>query len=144
LPYTAPPVRTRRFGRTWASPEPWVCPHSTVIFLGLLLPFTTLTYLAVISGSTGDVSDRPVSLSTLATITGPFIGAIARNGQTCGLRCSLWLAVVTGPVLALGWIARVVPMPFRRGQREVRLVLWTLGWLVWLFSGLVSFLHAFG
>jgi hypothetical protein len=84
-----------------------------------------------------------VSLSTLATITGPFIGAIARNGQTCGLQCSLWLAVVTGPVLALGLIAQVVPMPFRRGQREVRLVLRTLGWLVWLFSGQVSFLHAF-
>jgi hypothetical protein len=26
----------------------------------------------------------------------------------------------------------------------VRLALWTLGWLIWLFSGLVSFLHAFG
>ena len=28
---TAPPVRTRRFGRIWASPEPWVCPHRIVI-----------------------------------------------------------------------------------------------------------------
>ena len=113
------------------------------ILLGLLLPFTALTYLAVSSGSPSDVRQRPVALTTLATITGPFIGAIARNGQSCCLDFSLWLAAITGPVLALGLIAQVVPLPFRRGQRAVRLVLWTLGWLVWLFSGQVSFLHAF-
>ena len=47
-------------------------------------------------------------------------------------------------MLALGLIAQVVPLPFRRGQRAVRLMLWTLGWLLWLFSGLISFMHAFG
>ena len=31
LPYSAPPVRTRRLGRTWASPAEWVWPQSTVI-----------------------------------------------------------------------------------------------------------------
>ncbi len=88
------------------------------ILLALLLPFTALTDPAVSPGSTGNVRDRPVALTTLATIT--------------------------GPVLALGLIAQVVPPPFRRGRRPVRLVLWTLGWLVWLFSGQVSFLHALG
>ena len=44
----------------------------------------------------------------------------------------------------LGSIAQVVPLPFRRGQWTVRIGLWTLGWLVWLSSGQVSFLHAFG
>jgi hypothetical protein len=38
----------------------------------------------------------------------------------------------------------VIPLPFRRGQQAVRLLLWTLGWLTWLFGGLVSFVHAFG
>lgn len=113
------------------------------ILLGLLVPFTALTYLAVSSGSPSDVRDRPVALTTLATITGPFVGAIARNGQSCCLRFSLTLAAVCGPVLALGLIAQVVPLPFRRGQRTVRIGLWTLGWLLWLFSGQVSFLHAF-
>ena len=113
------------------------------IFLGLLLPFTALTYLAVSSGSPSDVRQRPAALTTLATITGPFVGAIARDGQSCCLDFSLWLAAVTGPVLAVGLVAQVVPLPFRRGQRAVRLVLWTLGWFVWLFSGQVSFLHAF-
>ena len=112
------------------------------ILLGLLVPFTALTYLAVSSGSPGDVHDRPVALTTLATITGPFIGAIARHGQSCCLQFSLWLAAICGPVLALGLVAQVVPLPFRRGQQAVRLVLWTLGWFVWLFSGHVSFMHA--
>jgi hypothetical protein len=114
------------------------------ILLGLLVPFTALTYFAVSSGSPSDVRERPVALTTLATITGPFVGAIARHSQSCCLDFSLRLAAVTGPVLALGLIAQVVPLPCRRGQRVVRLVLWTLGWLVWLLSGLVSFLHAFG
>ena len=113
------------------------------ILLGLLMPFTALTYLAASSGSPSDVRDRPVALTTLATITGPFVGAIARNGQSCCLEFSLTLAAVCGPVLALGLIAQVVPLPFRRGQQTVRIGLWMFGWLVWLMSGPVSFLHAF-
>jgi len=114
------------------------------ILLGLLVPFTALTYLTVSSGSPSDIRDRPVILTTLATISGPFVGAIARHSQPCCLHFSLGLAAIAGPVLAPGLIAQVVPLPFRRGQQTVRLVLWTLGWFVWLFSGLVSFLHAFG
>ena len=76
-----------------------------------------------------------MTLTTLATITGPFVGPIARHGQSCCLKFALVLAAICGPVLALGLIAQVVPLPFRRGQQALRLVLWTLGWFVWLFSG---------
>lgn len=124
------PPKTRQSRARWS------------ILLGLLAPFTALTYLAVSSGSPGDVRQRPVALTTLATITGPFVGPIARNGQSCCLQFSLWLAAVCGPVLALGLIAQVVPLPFRHGQQAVRLSLWTIGWLVWLASGHVSFTHA--
>ncbi|MGE3821960.1 MAG: hypothetical protein AB7I30_21310 [Isosphaeraceae bacterium] len=113
------------------------------VLLGLLAPFTALTFLAVRSGSPSDVSQRPVALTTLATITGPFVGAIARDGQSCCGQFSLTLTGVFGPVLALGLIAQVVPLPFRRGERTVRIGLWTLGWLVWFLSGQVSFMHAF-
>jgi hypothetical protein len=68
--------------------------------------------------------------------------ARARHGQSCCLQFSLWLAAICGPVPALGLIAQVVSLPFRRGRQAVRLVLWTLGWFVWLFSGHVSFMHA--
>jgi hypothetical protein len=125
--------------------EPKRSPQALWYFLlGLLLPFTALTYLAVSSGSPSDARERPVVLTTLATITGPFVGAIARNGQSCCLEFSLTLAAVCGPVLALGLIAQVLPLPFGRGQRTVRMGLWTIGWLVWLASGQVSFLHALG
>ena len=113
------------------------------ILAGLLASFTALTYLAVSSGSSSDIRDRPVVLTTLATISGPFVGAIARHGQSCCLHFSLKLAAICGPILALGLIAQVIPLPFRRGQQTVRLLLWTLGWLTWLFGGMVSFVHAF-
>src|SRR4051812_3615121 len=114
------------------------------ILLALLVPFSALTYLAVSSGSPGDVRERPVVGTTLATITGPFVGAIARHGQSCCLHDSIRLAAICGPVLALGLIAQTAQLPFRRGQQAVRLAAWTLGWFVWLFGGQVSFLHAFG
>jgi hypothetical protein len=75
------------------------------ILVGLLVPSTALTYLAVSSGSPSDLRERPVVLTTLATITGPFVGAIARHGQSCCLNASLWLAAICGPVLALGLVA---------------------------------------
>lgn len=112
------------------------------ILAGLLATFTVLTHLAVGSGSPADVRDRPVLLTTLATITGPFIGPIARHGQSCCLKAALGLAAIAGSILALGLIAQVVPLPFRRGRRSVRLILWTLGWSAWFFSGSVSFSHA--
>jgi hypothetical protein len=113
------------------------------ILLGLLVPFTVLTYLAVSSASPDDVRDRPVVLTTLATITGPFVGPIARHGQACCLRAALHIAAVLGPVLALGLIAQVIPLPFRRGRQVFRLGLWTLGWFAWLCGCIVSFAHAF-
>src|SRR6476646_6205067 len=100
------PPKNRPFRARWS------------IFLGLLALFTALTYLAVSSGSPGDVHDRPVTLTTLATITGPFTGAIARHGQSCCLQFSLRLAAICGPVLALGLIAQLIPLPFRRAGRR--------------------------
>ena len=87
------------------------------ILLGLLVPFTFLTYLAVSSGPPNNVRDRPVILTTLATITGPFVGPIARHGQACCLHAALVIAAVLGPILLLGLIAQVVPLPFSAASR---------------------------
>ncbi len=112
------------------------------IFAGLLAAFTFWTYLAVSSGSPHDVQDRRVWLTTLATITGPFVGPIARHGQPCCMDFALELAWRAAPVLVVCLIAQLVPFPFRRGRQAFRLTLWTLGWFVWFFSGTVSFTHA--
>jgi hypothetical protein len=114
------------------------------LILGVLLAlFMLQTFRIVRSGSASDVRERPQIVITPATITGPFVGAIARRGQACCLASSVSIAAIAGPVLALGLIAQVVPLPLKRGQHAVRLVFWTLGWLVWFLGGQVSFLHAF-
>ena len=125
------------------APRPKVrsSPARWFIFLGLLLPFSLLSYQAV-NSAPGDPNDRPATLAALATITGPFVGAIARHGQSCCLNFSLGVALFCGPVLALGLSAQGIPLPFRRGEQAVRLVFWTLGWFVWLAGAPVSFLHA--
>src|SRR5690349_15285993 len=93
------------------------------ILIGLLVPFMALTLLAVRSGSPGDVHERPVVLTTLATITGPFTGAVARRGQSCCLRFSVRLAAFCGPALAVGLLAQALPSPIGRGGKAVRLTL---------------------
>ena len=112
------------------------------IFLGLLVPFTILTYLQVSSGPPNSVRYRPVILTTFATISGPFVGPIARDGQACCVHAAFVITAVLGPILAIGLIAQVVPLPFRRGQQAFRLTLWTIGWLAWFFGCTVSFSHA--
>lgn len=125
--------------------KPHPPPPSTrwYILVGLLVPLMAMTYVQVSAGSSSDVRERPVVLTTLATITGPFIGAIVRNAQSCCLDFSLRLAAICGPVLAIGLIAQILPSSHRRGQRTLRLALWTLGWFAWLLSGQASLLHAF-
>jgi hypothetical protein len=110
------------------------------ILLTLLAPFAILTHLAVRSGSPGDVRERPILLTTLATITGPFTGAIARNGQPCCLGFSLRLALFYG--LALARHPRPAPARAARGREAMRLAAWTAGWLVWLLAGPASLFHA--
>ncbi|MFO0910494.1 MAG: hypothetical protein U0794_19475 [Isosphaeraceae bacterium] len=114
------------------------------MFSGQLLLFTLLVALMANTGTPGDLSNRPRMLTTLATITGPFVGAIARNGQSCCLAASVGLALYSGPVLAATLLAQVVPLPEGRMANALRLSLWTVGWLVWFGSGLISFFHAFG
>ncbi|WP_240907092.1 hypothetical protein [Paludisphaera rhizosphaerae] len=112
------------------------------VLLFLLLGFSALTFLATSSGSPGDVSSRPRLLTTLATITGPFTGAIARGGQSCCLANSWALALWLAPALAVG-VAAPFALPGRGAMaRAARMSLWTIGWLAWLVGGPISFLHA--
>ena len=114
------------------------------ILLGLLLPFTALTYLAVSSGSPGDVRDRPVVTTTLATITGPFVGAIARNGQSCCLAFSLTARGRLRPGPGPGLIAQVGAATLRTWPASgADCGSGRSAGFAWLFSGQVSFLHAF-
>jgi hypothetical protein len=105
------------------------------ILLGLLAPFTVMTFFAL----------GPPRLeggaAILAVIAGPFVGGIARNGQKCCVDASLQIAYFCSPALTVGLLAQYVPLPFERGRQAVRLALWALGWLAWFLGGQLS-LHA--
>ncbi|WP_337176810.1 hypothetical protein [Paludisphaera sp.] len=113
-------------------------------FLGLLLAFTALTFAVTSSGTPSDLARRPRVLTTLLTVTGPFTGAIARNGQSCCLEASTRLAIWLAPALAVALVARLTLAGRGGVAGAMGVALWALGWFVWLAGGIVSFGHAFG
>jgi hypothetical protein len=108
------------------------------VFLALLLTFSVLSALAVAAGADDGQRLGRVAATTVATVLGPFTGAIARDGQACCLAFSLSLLPWAGGILALGLALQVARRP-----AAWRLGAWWLAWTAWLGSGLVSFLHAF-
>lgn len=111
-------------------------------FLALLVVFSALTFAATSTGSASDVAQRPRLLTTLLTVAGPFTGAVARNGQDCCLAFSTRLATWLAPALAVALLARWSLNGRRGAAGTAGVVLWALGWFVWLAGGLVSFGHA--
>lgn len=118
----------------------------TRTWVGLFLVFAALVYFLASRGSAGDLADRPIALTTAATMIGPFAGAVARHWQGCCLDFSIRLAVsFCGPALAVGLLAAVVPLPNALGGRAgyaLRVIAWSLGWSVWFLGAPASFLHA--
>ena len=112
-----------------------------VSFLGIFLLFTTLAVVAVTGGSKGGGTN--VIGGILAVITGPFVGAVARNFQSCCLECSVQLMWYCAPVLLLGIALQWVKIQNRTREFVFKTVVWVLGWLAWFGGGLVSYIHAF-
>jgi len=90
----------------------------------------------------GPDHDKQVLLTTLGTIAGPLMGAIAREFQACCLRFSLQVMACSGPALLAGVLFQVIRLPDLRWVNWARMGLWIAGWSVWFLSGNVSFLHA--
>ena len=113
--------------------------------------FIALGFLVVFSGFTLFLVCHPknneglanIVVTTLATVTGPMVGAVARDGQSCCLKFSLSLLPWSGAFLAVGTLFQIVPLPLRRFAPALRLTMWCLGLLGWFGGGVVSFLHAF-
>lgn len=112
------------------------------IALGLLVLFSGFTLLLVCQPKNHE-GWGDIVLTTLATATGPMVGAVARHGQSCCLRFSLTLLPWSGGFLAVGVLFQIIPLPFQRFAREVRLTMWCLGLLGWFGTGVISFGHAF-
>jgi hypothetical protein len=112
------------------------------IFLGFYLAFAALTFFALNAGPESSRRERQIVAATLGAVSGPFTGAIARHFQSCCLQFSVMLFPYCALFLGAGLLAQIVPLPFQRFERKVRLTIWCIGLLGWFGGGLVSFLHA--
>jgi hypothetical protein len=112
------------------------------IFLGFYLTFAVLAFLVLNAGSASDRRENQIAAATLGVVSGPFTGAIARSFQSCCWNFSLSIFPYCAAFLGVGVLSQVIPFPFHRFERPVRLTLWCIGLLGWFGGVLVSFLHA--
>jgi len=110
--------------------------------LGFLVVFTSSTLFLVCHPKNNEGLANLV-ITTLATVTGPMVGAVARNCQSCCLKFSLTLLPWSGAFLATGILFQFVPSSFQRFAKALRLTMWCFGLLGWFGGGVVSFGHAF-
>ena len=76
-------------------------------------------------------------MGVLGVIMGPFVGAMARDLQSCCVQASLSIFWYCAPVLLLGIALQWVKMAY-----AFKVSVWLLGWFVWFGGGLVSYGHA--
>ncbi len=125
----------RRAPRTW-------------ILLGLYSLFTLLTFGAVISAQSAGTGEptsyalQRIALTAVAPLSGPFIGAIARDWQSCCAANSWSLLPVAGAALAVACLVQFLPLGAGRAWDRLRPSCWTAGWLIWFGSGIFSLGHA--
>jgi len=112
------------------------------IFLGFYVSFAALTFFVLNAGSESDRRENQIVAATVGTVSGPFAGAIARHLQSCCWRFSLAVFPYCALFLGASLLSQIVPLPFQRFERTVRLTMWCIGLLGWFGGALVSFAHA--
>ena len=118
--------------------------HRT-IFLVLWAGFAALTFLVTaIQVPHGPDGYGQVLAATIGTLAGPMPGALSRGCQACCLQFSLSLLPYAGAALLVALVPQFLPWGAGSAADAVRLVLWTVGWIGWFGTGIVSFGHALG
>jgi hypothetical protein len=112
------------------------------IFLVLYCLFAAFTGYILSRQSQSDRRDNWNAAATLGAVAGPLTGAVARNLQSCCLKFSLALLPYCGGIVIGGLAFQLVPLPFQRAARSVRLTIWTLALLGWFGGGVLSLGHA--
>lgn len=90
------------------------------IFLGFYIVFAALTALVLNLQSESDRREAPLVSATLASISGPFTGAIARHYQSCCWDFSLSIFPYSAALLGLGVLAQIVALPCKCCERTMR------------------------
>ena len=112
-------------------------------FAALFAAFSGLTYWATnVLLDAGPHHTKYVILTTAATLLGPFTGAISRRSQSCCLAFSWSLLPYAAGALAVCMAMQLVPLPSGRWWERLRLFAWSVGWLAWFASGIISLGHA--
>ncbi len=98
---------------------------------GFLAAFMALVLLCCLMNWRAMSHDLPLVLrATLATVTGPFDGTIARPGVGAAWIAARWWLPACASFFGLAALCQVVPLPFRRGAFAFRIGTWTIGWFV--------------
>ena len=116
-----------------------------IVVAGLWIAFGILDAIIAGAGLTGLTDPERMlraSMTGLAAIAGPMTGAVARDFQGC----CLWFSLTVMPFAAIGPVIALA-IQFLVPARStvlivVRLMAWTIGWLVWFGSGILSLGHA--
>ncbi|HLH54364.1 MAG TPA: hypothetical protein VKY92_12190 [Verrucomicrobiae bacterium] len=109
---------------------------------GLLAAFMALVLFGCLMGWE-HIRDLPLVLrATLAVVTGPFDGPIARPGDWAAWMAARWCLPVCASFLVLGALCQLIPLPFRRGAFAFRIGTWTVGWFLWLAGAILSLMNA--
>ena len=114
-----------------------------IVFLVLLVVFTPLYAWIAHSG----LDEGPHHLAhvikvTVFSVTGPWVGAISRDFQSCCTEAALTLTVYGGLALLAGVVVQFMRFPRSPGWRFLRLGAWTAGWFAWFVGGVLSLAHA--
>jgi hypothetical protein len=110
---------------------------------GLLAAFMAFVLFCCLMNWRATGHDLPLVLrATLATVTGPFDGAIARPSDGAAWAAARWCLPVCAFFLVLAVLCQVIPLPFRRDAFAFRIGTWTIGLFVWLLGAVFSLLNA--
>lgn len=110
---------------------------------GLLAAFMAFVLFCCLMNWEAIGRDLPLVLrATVATVTGPFVGTLARPGDGAAWAAARWCLPACASFLVLAVLCQVVPLPFRRGAFAFRIGTWTIGLFVWLSGAVPSLLNA--
>jgi lysylphosphatidylglycerol synthetase-like protein (DUF2156 family) len=110
---------------------------------GLVAIFISLSILCCLVCSVPRQSIAHTIVVTLAMISGPYTGALARPDEPfCWTTARSWLPA-TAAFLLVAVLCQVLPLPFKRGAVAFRVAAWIIGLVVWFGSAIISLLSAY-
>ena len=86
--------------------------------------------------------ERHITRATLATMSGPFTGAIARPDDSSSWKAAWSLLPFCGAFLVIGTLCQIVPLPRHTGARTARILAWFIGLAGWFCGSVISLMNA--